>query len=44
VTPNLLNLSGIGAKIDTPVKYGAGDPVEFSFILPDPAKEIYRSG
>jgi Tfp pilus assembly protein PilZ len=40
----LLNISETGAKIDTPIKYAAGDPVEFSFILPDMAKEIHRSG
>jgi Tfp pilus assembly protein PilZ len=40
----LLNVSEIGAKIETPVRYNSGDPVEFSFILPDIAKEIHRSG
>jgi Tfp pilus assembly protein PilZ len=40
----LLNISENGAKLDTPFKYDTGDPVEFSFILPDLAKEIHRRG
>ena len=31
----LLTSSETGAKIDTPTKYANGDPVEFSFGLPD---------
>jgi Tfp pilus assembly protein PilZ len=40
----LLNISENGAKIDTPVRYAVADLVEFSFVLPDMAKEIHRSG
>ncbi|MGA9755391.1 MAG: PilZ domain-containing protein [Desulfobaccales bacterium] len=40
----LLNVSETGAKIETPIRYNSGDPVEFSFILPDMAKEIHRRG
>ena len=40
----LLDISENGAKIDTPIRYAEGDPVEFSFVLPDMAKEIYRKG
>ena len=38
----LLDISETGAKIDTPNTYGAGDPVEFSFVLPDVSLEIHR--
>jgi Tfp pilus assembly protein PilZ len=41
---NLLNISENGAKIETPKEYASGDPIEFSFILPDMAKEIHRGG
>lgn len=40
----LLDISETGAKIETPAKYTSGDLVEFSFILPDMAKEIHRTG
>ena len=40
----LLNISDSGAKIQTPLKYAAGDPVEFSFVLPEMKKEISRQG
>ena len=40
----LLNISENGAKIETPTQYASGDQVEFSFILPDMAKEIHRRG
>ena len=40
----LLDISETGAKIDTPVHYAISDPVEFSFVLPDMAKEIHRAG
>jgi Tfp pilus assembly protein PilZ len=40
----LLNVSETGAKIDTSATYAVGDQIEFSFILPDMAKEIHRSG
>ncbi len=41
---NLLNISETGAKIETPTEYASGDLIEFSFILPDMAKEIHREG
>ena len=41
---NLLNISETGAKIETPTNYASGDLIEFSFILPDMAKEIHREG
>jgi Tfp pilus assembly protein PilZ len=40
----LLEISETGAKIDTPINYDPGDPVEFSFVLPDMALEIHRRG
>jgi Tfp pilus assembly protein PilZ len=40
----LLNISESGAKIDTAAPYAVGDPIEFSFSLPDMAKEIHRDG
>jgi Tfp pilus assembly protein PilZ len=40
----LLNISETGARIDTPINYATGDPVEFSFVLPDMANEIHRKG
>ena len=40
----LLDISETGAKIDTATRYTDGDLVEFSFVLPDMAKEIYRRG
>jgi Tfp pilus assembly protein PilZ len=40
----LLDISETGAKIDTATRYNDGDPVEFSFVLPDMDKEIYRKG
>ena len=40
----LLNISGTGAKIETPRKYASGDLVEFSFVLPEMKKEITRQG
>jgi Tfp pilus assembly protein PilZ len=40
----LLDISETGDKIDTPSNYDSGDLVEFSFILPDMAKEIHRTG
>ena len=40
----LLNISDSGAKIETPRKYASGDPVDFSFVLPEMKKEISRQG
>jgi Tfp pilus assembly protein PilZ len=40
----LLDISETGAKIETATPYTDGDPVEFSFVLPDMDKEIYRKG
>jgi len=40
----LLDISETGAKIETATRYTDGDPVEFSFVLPDMDKEIYRKG
>jgi Tfp pilus assembly protein PilZ len=40
----LLDISESGAKIDTATRYNDGDTVEFSFVLPDMDKEIYRKG
>jgi Tfp pilus assembly protein PilZ len=40
----LLNVSEHGARIDTPIRFNSGDQVDFSFILPDMAKEIHRCG
>jgi Tfp pilus assembly protein PilZ len=40
----LLDISETGAKIDTPDHFDVGDPIEFSFVLPDMAKEIHRRG
>ncbi len=40
----LLNISDSGAKIQTHRKYAAGDPVDFSFVLPEMKKEISRQG
>lgn len=40
----LLDISDTGAKIDIPINYAAGDPMEFSFFLPFAAREIHRKG
>jgi Tfp pilus assembly protein PilZ len=40
----LVDISETGAKIDTEITYAIGDPVEFSFVLPDLALEIHRRG
>jgi Tfp pilus assembly protein PilZ len=41
---HLLDISETGAKIDTSLNFASGDLVEFSFVLPDIAKEIRRTG
>jgi hypothetical protein len=41
---HLLDISEDGAKIDTPANYASGDLVEFSFVIPDIAQEVSRTG
>jgi len=40
----LLDISEHGAKIDTPANYASGDLVDFSFVIPDIAQEVRRTG